>query len=139
MEHLLSTALCLLCGRFKEAVEAQCSDCGHSPRDDEMELARWFSSAHLSLDELREAQVRIEAGERPAPKLRPPELALEEVMRVNETVWLLLGSLLLTPLVGFTAWWGWRGSRPRAARQSLVLTGCLSVLLGMVWAVLMWG
>ena len=139
MEHLLSTALCLLCGHFKEAVEAQCSDCGHTPREDELELARLFSSAHLSLDEMREAQVRIESGERPAPKSRPPELAREGGLRGKELLGLLLGSLLLTPLVGFTAWWGLRGSRPGAARQCLILSGSVSALLGGIWVVLMWG
>ena len=134
----MSSALCLLCGRFKEAVEAQCGDCGHSPREDEMELARLFSSAHLSLEEMQEAQARIETGERPAPKSRPPELALEQGLQTREKIGLVLGAVLLTPLLGFTFWWGWRGPRPRAARQALVLTGAVALVLALFWAFLMW-
>ena len=52
-------ALCLLCGSRKETVESTCVECGHSLREDEMELAHLFSSAHLSPDELEEASVRI--------------------------------------------------------------------------------
>ena len=132
----MSEALCLLCGSLKAAVESICSECGHAAREEELDLAHLFSAAHLSPQELIEAGGRIAAGERPAPKQVNRIKSIEPGLERRE-FWLLgLGNVLLTPILGFTTWWGWRASRPRAARQAFWLSTCEAVVLGAGWLTL---
>lgn len=126
-------ALCLLCGSRKETVESTCVECGHSLREDEMELAHLFSSAHLSPDELEEASVRIASGERPAPKSRPQKPGIERGLSRAEMLQVVAGSFFLTPLFGLTLSWGWRSTRARAASQCLGLTLGIAVVLASLW------
>ena len=44
-----------------------------------------------------------------------------------------VGSLLLTPLVGLSVWWGYRTVRPEAARQALRVTIPVATIMGVVW------
>jgi hypothetical protein len=102
-----------------------------------MELAHLFSSAHLDPLELEEAGERIASGERPAPKAIRRERAMGPGLEARE-IWLFgLGNILLTPVLGFTGWWGWRNSRPRAARQVFWLSAVVALLLGVGWVLLM--
>lgn len=130
-------AVCLLCGSLKGAVKSTCGECGHTPRDEEMELAHLFSLRHLDSEELKAAGVRIAAGERPAPQSHQRERRPGPGLEPRELFWVALGSVVLTPLLGFTCWWGWRLNRPRAALQAFWLSGTLAFSLGLVWAVLM--
>jgi len=129
--------VCLLCGSLKEAVTTTCTVCGHRPQEDEIRLAHLFSAAHLSPEELDEASERIASGQRPAPKMHLREANTEQGLVLKEWVWILTGNLLLTPLLGFAQWWGWRTFRPRAARQVLILTLVMASILGVAWIVLM--
>ncbi len=49
----------------------------------------------------------------------------------------VVGSLLLTPLLGYGLAWGWRSVRPKAALQALILTLAISLLLAVLWIWLM--
>lgn len=53
-------------------------------------------------------------------------------MTLNQRLALLATSLLLTPLVGWTLWFTWRGRRPRAALEALALSLPASVLFFLV-------
>jgi hypothetical protein len=130
----VSNALCLLCGSLKETVESSCLDCGHRPREEEMDLAHLFSLGHLSPEDLKSAGERIAAGEHPAPRVQVHEHRLGPGLTQQEWVWVVLGNGLFTPLLGFTCWWGWRNHRPRAARQVLILTSLIAIVLGGCWA-----
>ena len=46
---------------------------------------------------------------------------------------LLATSIVLTPMVGWVAWWWWRGTRPRASLQALALSLPLTVLFLLLW------
>jgi hypothetical protein len=132
----VSEALCLLCGSRKETVESPCFDCGHRPREEEMDLAHLFSSGHLSSDELVAAGERIAAGERPAPRANHREQRIGPGLAPRELALVTLGNLVFTPLLGFTCWWGWRSNRPSAARQVLGVTSVVAIALGLFWAIL---
>lgn len=127
--------VCLLCGSLKEAVTTACTVCGHLPQEDEIRLAHLFSAAHLSPEELDEASERIASGQRPAPKMHLREASTEEGLVAKEWAWLVGGNLLLTPMLGFAHWWGWRSFRPRAAQQALVLSLGMAGILGLMWIV----
>jgi hypothetical protein len=133
----VSDAVCLLCGSLKEAVKLPCGECGHTPRDEEMELAHLFSLRHLNADELQAAGARIAAGERPAPQVHQRERRTGPGLERREFLWVALGSVILTPLLGFTCWWGWRTNRPRAARQTLWVSGVVAGSLGLCWVLVM--
>ncbi|MEC7239853.1 MAG: hypothetical protein VXW32_01305 [Myxococcota bacterium] len=127
-------ALCLLCGSRKETVESTCAECGHAWREDEAELARLFSSAHLSQEELEKASVRIASGERPAQASHPQSILQEAGVSPLELSALFFGCLLLTPLYGLVMSWGWRSIRPRAARQALGVAAAVGSVLAAFWA-----
>ena len=129
-------ALCLLCGSRKESVESTCNECGHVLREDELELAHLFSSAHLSEEELQEASERIASGERPAPRSRPKERGHDRGLLGREFALVFAGSLLLTPLWGFTLAWGFRGTRSRAAFQAFCISLGVVLALSAAWGVL---
>ena len=129
-------ALCLLCGSLKAAVDSSCSECGLVPREEELDLAHLFSAANLDREELMEAGARIAAGERPAPKKMKRDRALEPGLEFQELWLLVLANFLLTPILGFATWWGWRTSRPRAARQVLWMSASIALLLGGGWMLL---
>lgn len=48
---------------------------------------------------------------------------------------LVLLNLVATPLVGWAAWFAWRRTSPRAARQVFRATFPVTVLLGLAWSV----
>lgn len=126
-------ALCLLCGGRKETVESTCPDCGHAFAESEAELARLFSSAHLSQEELEKASVRIASGERPVPKILPRDAAGDPGVSGKEFWTLLAACLLLTPLYGIVMAWGWRTARPTASRQSLITAVSVGVVVCALW------
>lgn len=139
-------AVCHRCGGPKLGPFVPCKACGVVPVRDARAVAWLFSAHHLDGDELDEAARRIRAGDVPDPPraLRdearramgavgaPPEddrpLALSELVAVG------LASFFLTPLLGLAMWLGLRDRRPRAARQSIVLTVPVAVLSGLIWA-----
>ncbi len=131
----MSEALCLLCGSLKETVESPCAECGHRSREEEIELAHLFSSGNLSGDELVVAGERIASGERPAPRAHHREQRIGPGLARRELALVSLGNLVFTPLLGFTCWWGWRSSRPSAARQVLGVTSLTAIALGVCWAI----
>jgi len=124
-------AVCTKCGAIHEHFDRICPTCGARPTGDGV-LAAWLlSSNNLSDEEMERVSARIAAGE----VIRPSERQLREArvqlgvhltsdpgMTVQQRVALLFTSLLLTPLVGWALWVGWRRARPRAAMEALALS-----------------
>lgn len=141
-------AVCVRCGAFKQRAMAACGDCAYRPDGAERPLSYLMSSHHLNESELSRAAARIRLGEEITP---PPELL--EIARIEltatqsyldeadpdrglsreEKFLLLLGDLLLTPLIGMVAWWGWRGDRPLASRQALRITVPVAIFMSAAW------
>jgi len=48
-------------------------------------------------------------------------------------VGVVVGSLLLTPLVGIAVWFGWREDRPKAAAQALWTSLAIGGLVALAW------
>ena len=136
-------AVCHRCGGIKAGPFLPCPDCLHTPRDDDRALAWLFSSAHLSADELALAAHRIQAGEQPEPPPRLIEHAKANIasgragggtpLSQRQVLALGVGSLVLTPLVGLSVWWGFRTVRPVAARQALRITVPIGAVMGALW------
>ena len=136
-------AVCHRCGGIKAGPFLPCPDCLHTPRDGDRALAWLFSSAHLSADELELAAKRIQAGEQPEPSKRLLAHAAANMssgragsgtpLSHREVLAIGLGSVVLTPLVGLSVWWGYRTVRPVAARQALKVTIPVGVALGVLW------
>ncbi len=64
-----------------------------------------------------------------AAEEEPSGLCFSEVLMV------VLGSLLLTPMLGGAMALHWRQTRPIAGRQAMAIAGTLVVFLGTVWFV----
>jgi hypothetical protein len=138
-------SVCLRCGGPKAAYDAICASCGHVPEGEGLLVAWLLSEAHLDGAGLEAAAARVRAGE----VIRPSEKMLDRARRalgrhaaedagldVGARATLLATSLLLTPLVGLTAAWWWRETRPRAAAQALAMSAPVSVamLVAVAWA-----
>ncbi len=141
-------AICIRCGAFKPRALAPCPDCGHRPEGGDRPLSYLLSSHHLSEPELERAADRLRAGEAVAPSPELLEIARTELTATQtpqddgdsdpglsreERFLLLLGDLLLSPLIGLVAWWGWRAERPAASRQALRITAPIALLLSALW------
>ena len=134
---------------MKNRAMGPCTACEYVPEGDNRPLSYLLSHHHLSTEELTQAAKRIENGERAAPSAlllevarvdltaaaRPeePETGEDTGLLLEERVYLVLGSILLTPLVGVAAWWGWRESRPEASRFALLMTLPLTAALSLLW------
>ncbi len=141
-------AICVRCGAFKPRALAPCPDCGYRPEGGDRPLSYLLSSHHLSEPELERAADRLRAGEAAAPPRDLLEIARTELTATQaplededrdrglsreEKFLLLLGDLLLSPLIGLVAWWGWRAERPAASRQALGITAPVAALLSALW------
>jgi len=142
-------AVCVRCGAWKPRAMAACGDCAYRPEGSERPLSYLLSSHHLGEAEMSRAAVRIRAGEEVAPPDHLLEIARVDLTATEglldeedsdkgltreEKFLLILSDLLLTPLIGLVAWWGWRAERPLASKQALQLTVPVALLLGAGWA-----
>lgn len=127
----MSKAVCVRCGGERQDFDQVCPSCGHVPTDEGRLVAWLLSSENLGADELRDAQVRIRAGEVIRPSARMLEKARRSLgwhfttdvgMSTPERLGLLATSLFLTPLVGWVLFVWWYKVRPRAAIQALALS-----------------
>lgn len=144
--------ICVRCASFKDRALGSCPACGHRPEGEERLLAWLFSRNFLDADELEEAATRLSAGEevRPTPQLirlaraalypasaqaglPPTRLGREQPLSGEQQVLLGFANVLLTPLFGFVLWWGFRQTRPVAARQTLRITAPVALVLGALW------
>ena len=139
-------AICQRCGGTRSSYDQICPACGHRPRGDGLLVAWLLSSRHLDPESLEQVAARIGAGESIRPSARQldrarralgQDLSTDPGLTVGQRLGVLLTSLVLTPLVGWTGWLWWRESRPRAAKQALALslpaTVVLTVLLPAIW------
>lgn len=127
-------AVCHRCGGSKKGPLVPCKECGFVPTGEERPVAWLFSRHHLSPHELVHAAARLRDGERPDPSkaLRaqaraamgaaPLPDAARQPLDSRSLMFLALGNLLASPLVGLAVWWGLSERRPVASRQSLKVT-----------------
>ena len=137
------SAICHRCGGHKQEAFQPCSECGHTPIGQGRLIAWLFSSAHLSSEELKLAADRIRSGEIPEPSSDLLKHAKQQGLRNSPSdlrplpapalMGIGLGSLILTPLVGFAVWWGLRYDRPIAAKQALRVTAPIAAATGALW------
>ena len=136
-------AACHRCGGIKAGPFLPCPDCHHTPRADDRAIAWLFSSAHLSPEELVEAAKRSQAGEQPPPSRRLIAYAATHAaagragggapMTPRQLLAVGIGSVALTPLVGLSVWWGYRATRPAAARQALRISIPIAAVMAVLW------
>ena len=133
---------------------SRCPTCEAIPEGDERPLSYLLSRHHLRPAELERAGERIRAGEAPLPSPALLEIASQELtasaptaarpapdpgLTPEERLLFILGSLLLTPLVGLVAWWSWRGDRPTASRQALSISAPIALAFSGAWLWVMFG
>jgi len=95
-------------------------------------LIAWLlSDQHLDEAGLDKVAARVAAGESVRPSARMVESARKALgkhvasdpgLSVGQLAGLFAVNVLLTPAVGWTLAWWWRGERPRAAIQALALS-----------------
>ncbi len=112
------------------------------PTGPDREIAVLCSTAVLDEAALDEVQKRLRMGEplRPSRALRTrAEAVLRGVpaarppLTRRELGLLIVGNLLLTPLLGYAAWFRLRTDGGPAGRQALYTTVACSALLGVLW------
>lgn len=136
------------CGSFKPRAMAPCPDCGYRPEGADRPLSYLLSTHHLSEPELDRAADRLRAGEPVVPARELLDIARAELTATQTTLededsdpglsreekfLLFFGDLLLTPLIGLVAWWGWRAERPAASRQALLITAPVALAMSALW------
>lgn len=136
-------AACHRCGGIKAGPFLPCAECHHTPRENDRALAWLFSSAHLNEEELALAADRIRDGEQPDPSPRLLAHAAANVatgrtgsgapLSHRQLLFIGIGSLVFTPLVGLSVWWGYRTLRPVASRQALRVTIPIGAAMGALW------
>ena len=140
------TAICIRCAAEKELALARCAECGLVPAEDDRALSVIASTRSLPDADLVEVQRRIRAGEpfRPgrdrveaARKLLAGTATVEPfAFTRNQALLLVAANILLTPAIGFAAWFGLRQRPGLGARQALWLTIPVSAIFGITWLVL---
>ena len=140
-------AVCHRCGGDKLGALVPCKTCGYVPSGADRSVAWLFSEHYLSGPELVAAAERVRAGERPEPSRALREHARQAMgaaptvelaaqpLSSQQKVLIFLANFLLTTLAGYAVWFGLRESRPKAAREALVLTIPLSVIFSVLWTV----
>jgi len=136
-------AACHRCGGAKAGPFLPCPECGHTPSAPDRALSWLFSSFHLNIDELRLAAQRVRAGEIPDPGSALLTHASQQInhrghmdlrpLSPKILIGIGVGSLLLTPLMGFAVWWGLRNDRPVAAGQVIRITTPIAAAMGALW------
>jgi len=132
----MGRAVCVRCGADRAVFDATCPACGFRPEGEGRLVAWLLSDEHLEPKELDAAQARIRSGDsiEPGPRLLAKarkalqqDFATDPGMTGPQRIAVMLCSVFLTPLVGWTLWWTWRTSRPRAAWQAFALSAPATV------------
>ena len=118
-------AACHRCGGIKAGPFLPCPDCHHTPRADDRAIA-WFSSAHLSPEELVEAAKRIKPeSSRTLRRLIAYAATHAAAGRAGGGAPMTpdssgpgIGSVALTPLVGLSVWWATERRDPPHDKRS---------------------
>ena len=137
-------AVCHRCGGEKTEPLGRCGQCSFEPAGSERATAWLFSSAHLSIDELRLAGSRVRNGELPDPSAALKALAFPHIqphanaqpLTHRDQAAIAALNMVLTPLAGLAIWWGLREERPTAARQALRASVPVAVVMGALWSAL---
>ncbi|MBN2799968.1 MAG: hypothetical protein JXX28_12550 [Deltaproteobacteria bacterium] len=142
-------AICLRCGGPKGALGEVCPSCGHRPEGEGLHVAWLLSDQHLDQVGLALASQRIRDGELVQPSAQllqtarralRADLATDPGLTAGDWAKVTLGVALLSPLLGYALWFGWRERRPRAARQALWLAIPMSAVdFVAVVGLLRWG
>lgn len=141
-------AVCPRCGAAKELPLGRCAACGDLPAGDGAELAVLCSTRVLDAEQLAEVAARIRRGEPVQPSaalrarareaLRAGRPQVEARLDTRQQVALFLANLLLTPLLGYAAWFALRTRPGPAARQALWVTIPASLLLALALGLGLW-
>ena len=141
-------AVCHRCGGPKMGPFVPCKTCEFVPVGEDRPIAWLFGLDHLTEEEMAEAGQRICGGEVPDPSSALRELAREGMGAIPlsstqlkpltnwQLLWLSVGNLVLTPLIGGAMWFGMREDRPVAAAQVARLTIPVGLGLSIMWMVL---
>lgn len=139
-----SPAICHICGNNKDLALARCAQCGNVPSGTERELAMLCSTAVLDPEALGEVQERLRRGEplRPSEGLRARARAILRGAPPPGPAWtraqlttLFFANVLLTPLLGYAAWYRLRTRGGPAARQVLGVSVVSSLVVTAGWVV----
>ncbi len=143
MAFSTAPAICHVCGAPKDLALGRCGACGVVPIGSERELAVLCSTAVLDAAALDVAQRRLRSGER----LQPTEALRERAAAAlrgappsrrpltgRELGLLVAANLLVTPLIGYAAWFRIRTDGGPAGRQILAATFGTSAFLLVAWA-----
>jgi hypothetical protein len=131
-------AICFACGAEKDLPLARCPACARVPEGEERELSIVCSTRMLSADQLGEVQARIRRGEPLQPSAQRLARARELLSGVvpvaqrltgRQLLGLTLANLLFTPLIGYAVWFRYRTRAGPAARQALLATVPVSLVL----------
>jgi len=138
IEVLAPEAICIQCAAAKNTPLGRCPECGHTPEGPDREIALLCSSRFLDATQRLAIQERIRRGETLNPSataranaravLAPQTQALQ--LDNRQLLWLLLGNILLTPMLGYALWFRARGNP--AGRQALLVTLPCSLVMAIV-------
>ncbi len=137
------TAICYDCGAEKELPLSRCAACGLSPTGDQRAVSIIASTRVLTEPELSEVQRRIRSGE----PFRPSRARIDAARGIlagqanvepvslsrQQAVMLLAANVLLTPALGYAAWFALRRRPGLGATQALWLTVPVTVVLTVAW------
>lgn len=142
-------AVCHRCGGPKRGPFVPCKTCEFVPLGEDRPIAWLFGLDYLTEEEMLSAGERIRGGEVPDPSSALRELAREGMGAIPlssaqlkpltnwQLLWLSMGNLVLTPLIGGALWYGMREDRPVAAGQIARVTVPVVAGLTLMWIVLL--